>query len=110
MGDETTEPDLDDFGDQIKILKNDLLEIRNLIDDLQHVHSIGEAFRGAVEVVEKVSHHESNLIELVDRTLSTSIIHVQESMNSINHQLSEMNKELVGRLSELENRIEILED
>lgn len=102
--------DLKEFENEIGILKNELLEIRGLIDNLQHAHSIGETFRGALEVVEKASQHENNVIELIYKTLSTTTVYLKESINSVKHDASETNKELAMKILELEKRVRLLEN
>jgi hypothetical protein len=105
-----TGPDLKEFEYEIGILKKELLEIRGLVDNLQHAHSIGETFRGALEVVEKTLQHEDNVIELIYETLSTSMIYLKESIDLVKQDFSETRKELTVRMLELEGRVRLLED
>jgi hypothetical protein len=71
---------------------------------------VGEAFRGVIEVADKASLHENALLDLVQRALSTSMVYVRESIDSLDRQLSETGDELSRKLSELENRIRLLEE
>lgn len=71
---------------------------------------MGEAFRGVIEVADKASLHENALLDLVQRALSTSMVYVRESIDSLDRQLSETGDELSRKLSELENRIRLLEE
>lgn len=102
--------DLKEFEYEIGMLRNELLEIRGLVDNLQHAHSIGETFRGALEVVEKTLQHENNVIELIYKTLSTSTVYLKESIDSVKQDSSETSKELKVKVLELEKRVRLLED
>lgn len=109
-GEKMTGLDLKEFEREIGILRNELLEIRGLVDNLQHAHSIGETFRGALEVVEKTLQHENNVIELIYETLSASIVYLKESIDSMKQDLSETSKESTMKILELEKRVRLLED
>jgi hypothetical protein len=109
-GEKMTGLDLKEFEREIGILRNELLEIRGLVDNLQHAHSIGETFRGALEVVEKTLQHENNVIELIYKTLSASIVYLKESIDSVKQDSSETSKELTMKILELEKRVRLLED
>jgi hypothetical protein len=109
-GEKMTGLDLKEFEREIGILRNELLEIRGLVDNLQHAHSIGETFRGALEVVEKTLQHENNVIELIYKTLSASMVYLKESIDSVKQDSSETSKELTMKILELEKRVRLLED
>jgi len=109
-GEKMTGLDLKEFEREIGILRNELLEIRGLVDNLQHAHSIGETFRGALEVVEKTLQHENNVIELIYKTLSASIVYLKESIDSVKQDFSETSKELTMKILELEKGVRLLED
>lgn len=109
-GEKMTGLDLKEFEREIGILRNELLEIRGLVDNLQHAHSIGETFRGALEVVEKTLQHENNVIELIYKTLSASIVYLKESIDSVKQDSSETSKELTMKILELEKGVRLLED
>jgi hypothetical protein len=109
-GEKMTGLDLKEFEREIGILRNELLEIRGLVDNLQHAHSIGETFRGALEIAEKTLQHENNVIELIYKTLSASIVYLKESIDSVKQDSSETSKELTMKILELEKGVRLLED
>ncbi len=55
---------------RIDRLKGDLVELRGLVESLEHARSIGEAYRGAIEVVDRASAYESALLELIETIVS----------------------------------------
>ncbi len=65
-------PHSDDDALRLRIdhLKGDLAELRGLVESLERTRSIGEAYRGAIEVVDKASAYESALLELVEILVS----------------------------------------
>lgn len=103
---------VDDEALQLRIdrLKGDLTELRSLIDSLEHTRSIGEAYRGAIEVVDRASAYEGALLELIEIIVSMIEANSQKCEKTMNEGLSEARREYESRVLALESRISTLEE